>query len=46
MRAVALTTTLPADDFKPFDNVLAVVPDLTRVDMAALAHPQKETHRA
>jgi beta-phosphoglucomutase family hydrolase len=46
MRAVALTTSLPAEEFKPFDNVLAVVPDLTRVDMAELAHPKKETHRA
>jgi HAD superfamily hydrolase (TIGR01509 family) len=46
MRAVALTTSLPAGDFEPFDNVLAIVPDLTRVDMAALAHTKKETPHA
>jgi HAD superfamily hydrolase (TIGR01509 family) len=50
MQAVALTTSLPAQDFAPFDNVFAVVPDLTAIDLAALARkadaPKKETFHA
>ena len=36
MAAVALTTSLPDVDFQPYDNVLAIVPDLAGVDLAAL----------
>jgi HAD superfamily hydrolase (TIGR01509 family) len=46
MHAVALTTTLPADDFSAFDNVLAIVPDLTVVDLAELGRTKKETSHA
>jgi len=50
MPAVALTTSLPAQDFAPFDNVLAIVPDLTAIDLAALARQadaiKKETFHA
>jgi beta-phosphoglucomutase len=49
MRAVALTTSLPARDFEAFDNLLAVVADLSAVDPAALdihAPYKKETSHA
>ncbi|HJW10351.1 MAG TPA: HAD family phosphatase [Albitalea sp.] len=50
MPAVALTTSLPAQDFAPYPNVLAIVPDLTAIDLAALARsadaPKKETFHA
>ena len=49
MLAVALTTTLPAEEFQAFGNVLAIVPDLTSIDIAALdgdAANNKETHHA
>ena len=49
MPAVALTTSLPAQDFAMFDNVLAIVPDLTTIDLAALEHGaahKKETFHA
>ena len=36
MRAVVLTTTLPADAFAEFDNVIAVVRDFSELDIAAL----------
>jgi beta-phosphoglucomutase len=36
MRAVALTTTLPADDFAEFPNLVAIHPDFTALDLAAL----------
>ena len=29
MKAVALTTTLPATDFEAFDNLIAIAPDFT-----------------
>ena len=50
MQAVALTTSLPAEDFASFDNVLAIVPDLTAIDVAALERnadaPKTETSHA
>jgi len=49
MRAVALTTSLPARDFEVFDNLLAIVPDLSAIDPAALdihAPYKKETSHA
>lgn len=36
MRAVVLTTTLPAEAFAEFDNVIAVVNDFTGLDVEAL----------
>jgi beta-phosphoglucomutase len=36
MRAVALTTTLPADDFAEFPNLVAIHADFTSLDIAAL----------
>ena len=36
MTAVALTTTLPASAFAEFDNLLAIAPDFTTLDLAAL----------
>lgn len=36
MRAVVLTTTLPAEAFTEFDNVIAVVNDFTQLDVEAL----------
>ena len=36
MRAVVLTTTLPAQAFAEFDNVIAVVNDFTELDVEAL----------
>ena len=41
MRAVALTTTMAADSFAGFDNVLAIVPDFAALDLSILtpAHP-------
>ncbi len=38
MPAVALTTTLPQEAFAHLPNVLAVVPDLTHIDLLALIH--------
>jgi HAD superfamily hydrolase (TIGR01509 family) len=49
MKAVALTTSLSPDDFMAYDNVLAIVPDLTRIDLAALLRcvaDNKETPHA
>ena len=47
MRAVALTTTLEAQAFAPYDNLIAHAPDFTTLDLSALlaAHP-KATHDA
>ena len=39
MKAVALTTTLDAAAFAAFDNLLAVVPDFTAPELAALMQP-------
>jgi beta-phosphoglucomutase family hydrolase len=36
MRAVALTTSLAAAEFDPFDNLIAAVPDFTAFDLSAL----------
>jgi beta-phosphoglucomutase family hydrolase len=36
MRAVVLTTTLPAEAFAEFDNVICVARDFTELDIAAL----------
>jgi beta-phosphoglucomutase family hydrolase len=36
MRCVVLTTTLPADAFAAFDNVIAIAPDFASLDLAAL----------
>lgn len=36
MRAVVLTTTLPAAAFAEFDNVICVAPDFSALDIAAL----------
>lgn len=52
MAAVALTTTLPADAFAGFDNILAIAPDFMTLALADLttAHrtsaQQKENHDA
>jgi beta-phosphoglucomutase len=51
MRAVALTTTLPASDFAAFDNLIAIAADFTAMQPAGLRglaplasseHPPKE----
>lgn len=36
MRAVVLTTTLPAEAFAAFDNVIAIVNDFTQLDVESL----------
>ena len=36
MRAVVLTTTLPAEAFAEFDNVIAIVNDFTQLDVESL----------
>jgi hypothetical protein len=36
MKAVALTTTLPAEAFAGFDNLIAVHPDFTTLALADL----------
>jgi HAD superfamily hydrolase (TIGR01509 family) len=36
MRAVVLTTTLPAEAFAEFDNVICIARDFTELDIAAL----------
>ena len=49
MRAVALTTTLPASIFAPYSNVIAVHADFTQLDpinVTALSAPMKEEHHA
>ncbi|HEX6703392.1 MAG TPA: HAD family phosphatase [Albitalea sp.] len=48
MPAVALTTTLPAEEFQAFDNVLTIVPDFSSLELAALdrAAHKKETRHA
>jgi HAD superfamily hydrolase (TIGR01509 family) len=38
MKAVALTTTLPADAFAGFDNLIAIAPDFTRLALHELQH--------
>jgi len=49
MLAVALTTSLPREEFDAFDNIVAVVPDLTTIDLTALersANQKKEISHA
>jgi len=51
MRAVALTTTLPADQFAAFDNLIAIAPDFTTLTLAGLTKagpstPPKAPHDA
>jgi beta-phosphoglucomutase len=36
MPAVALTTSLAAEEFEAYDNIVAIVPDLTEIDLGAL----------
>lgn len=45
MQAVALTTTLPAEAFAEFDNITAIAPDFTTLDLPALlaAQPKATT---
>ena len=42
MKAVALTTTLPADAFAAYDNLLAHAPDFTTLDLSALLDAHKK----
>jgi beta-phosphoglucomutase len=37
MLAVALTTSLPAEAFAAYDNLLEIAPDLSPIDLQALA---------
>ena len=48
MMAVALTTSLPAEEFAAYDNVLGIVPDLSAIDVDALLRDaqKKETSDA
>jgi beta-phosphoglucomutase len=49
MTAVALTTSLPAEEFVAYDNLVAIVPDLTEIDLATLeqgVRQKKETSHA
>jgi beta-phosphoglucomutase len=36
MKAVALTTTLPEAAFAEFDNIIAIAPDFTTIDLSEL----------
>ena len=44
MKAVALTTTLPAAAFAEFDNIIAIAPDFTTLALAALTSAHKSAH--
>jgi HAD superfamily hydrolase (TIGR01509 family) len=44
MKAVALTTTLPADAFAEFDNLIAIAPDFTSLALDALKLAHKKAH--
>jgi beta-phosphoglucomutase len=51
MRAVALTTTLPAEHFATFDNLIAIAPDFTTLTLDGLTQagasaPPKAPHDA
>lgn len=49
MAAVALTTSLRPDDFMAYDNIVAIVPDLTPIDLDTLdqgVRKQQETSNA
>ena len=45
MKAVALTTTLPADAFAGHDNVIAIAPDFTRLALPDLQRAHQEAHQ-
>jgi beta-phosphoglucomutase len=45
MKAVALTTTLPAEAFAEFDNIIAIAPDFTTLALAALTSAHKSAHK-
>ena len=44
MKAVALTTTLPADAFAEYDNLIAIAPDFTSLALDALKLAHKKAH--
>jgi beta-phosphoglucomutase-like phosphatase (HAD superfamily) len=46
MKAVALTTTLPADAFASFDNLIAVAPDFTSLALSTLTEAHRTAHKA
>ena len=45
MKAVALTTTLPADAFAGFDNLIAIAPDFTSLDLPKLIRAIESAHQ-
>jgi beta-phosphoglucomutase len=45
MKAVALTTTLPAEAFAGFDNLIAVCPDFTTLALADLTTAHERAHQ-
>ena len=45
MRAVALTTTLAAEHFSGFDNILAIAPDFTTLALADLMRQHQSAQR-
>ncbi len=45
MKAVALTTTLPAGAFAGFDNLIAIAPDFTTLALADLTTAHKRAHQ-
>ncbi len=44
MKAVALTTTLPADAFAEYDNLIAIAPDFTSLALPALKLAHQKAH--
>jgi HAD superfamily hydrolase (TIGR01509 family) len=44
MRALALTTTLPANEFTAFDNIVAIRPDWLGIDLKQLITPPETNH--
>lgn len=45
MKAVALTTTLQAQAFAEFDNIIAIAPDFTRLALHELQRAHQEAHQ-
>jgi len=45
MKAVALTTTLPAEAFSEFDNLIAIAPDFTRLALHDLHRAHQEAQQ-
>lgn len=45
MKAVALTTTLPADAFAAFDNLIAIAPDFTTLALSDLMQSHRKAHQ-